>query len=115
MPPKWSIDPDILAKEVEETFFRSSGPGGQHRNKSETGVRLVHRPSGIVVTATERRSQSQNRAVAMERLVAVLKSKNHRPKKRRPTRPTRGSKERRLTAKRVRSSVKANRRKPTSE
>ena len=47
------------------TFFKSPGPGGQHKNKTESGVRLFHRPTGILVTATERRSQFQNRAVAL--------------------------------------------------
>ena len=40
----------------DEEFFVASGPGGQHRNRTESGVRLTHRPTGIVVLATERRS-----------------------------------------------------------
>src|SRR3990170_3122051 len=58
-------DAQLLA-ECREEFFVASGPGGQHRNKTESGVRLAHDATGIVVTATERRSQSQNRAAALE-------------------------------------------------
>jgi protein subunit release factor B len=99
-----------LAAECEETFFVASGPGGQHRNKTESGVRLAHRPTGVVVTATERRSQAQNRGAALERLRARLQGLAHRPKPRRATKPTRGSKERRLSEKKRRGERKAGRR-----
>lgn len=112
---RWSVDSKVLATEVDETFIRAGGPGGQHRNKAETGVRLLHRPSGVVVTATERRSQSQNRAVAMDRLIHRLAKLNHRPKKRRPTRPTRASKERRLSAKKARAQLKSKRKSPPDD
>lgn len=52
--------------------MRGSGPGGQHRNKTDSGVRLLHYPTGIIVTATEDRSQHRNRVVAWERLTARL-------------------------------------------
>lgn len=58
--------------EVRVDTFRSSGAGGQHRNKTDSGVRLTHLPSGLVVTATEERSQHQNRAVAWQRLTDRL-------------------------------------------
>jgi peptide chain release factor 1 len=58
--------------DLSESFVRSSGPGGQHRNKSHTGVRLVHIPTGITAEATESRSQHRNRTVARERLMARL-------------------------------------------
>jgi protein subunit release factor B len=99
-----------LLAECEETFFTAGGPGGQHRNKTESGVRLAHPPTGVVVTATERRSQAQNRGEALERLRERLAALAHREKPRRPTRPTRGSKERRLAAKRQRGERKASRR-----
>lgn len=101
---------EALLAECDESFFVGGGPGGQHRNKTESGVRLVHRPTGITVTATERRSQLQNRGAALERLRARLQPLAHRPTPRRPTKPTRGSKERRLTEKKRRGERKASRR-----
>jgi protein subunit release factor B len=98
--------PALLA-ECEETFFVGGGPGGQHRNKTETAVRLAHPPTGVVVTATERRSQPQNRAAALERLRERLETLARKPKPRRPTKPTRGAKERRLAAKKQRGERKA--------
>ena len=68
-------DRDTLEKEVEMTFYRAGGPGGQHRNKTETAVRLVHRRSGITVTASERGSQGQNRELAWDRLIGALKKR----------------------------------------
>lgn len=99
-----------LLAECEETFFVGGGPGGQHRNKTESAVRLVHRPTGVTVTATERRSQLQNRGAALERLRERLAPLAHRPKPRRPTRPTRGSQERRIAEKKRRGDRKASRR-----
>lgn len=52
--------------------MRGTGPGGQHRNKTDSGVRLLHRPTGIIVTATEDRSQHVNREVAWGRLESRL-------------------------------------------
>jgi protein subunit release factor B len=102
-------DPALLA-ECVETFFTGSGPGGQHRNKTESAVRLTHPATGVTVTATERRSQSQNRGAALERLRGRLAALARRPKTRRATRPTRSSKERRLSEKRARGERKASRR-----
>jgi ribosome-associated protein len=96
-----------LRAECEETFFTASGPGGQHRNKTESGVRLLHRPTGLLVTATERRSQAQNRGEALERLRERLAALGVEPKKRRPTRPTRGSQERRIAEKKHRAATRA--------
>lgn len=65
--------------DVRVETFRASGPGGQHRNKTESGVRLLHVPTGVVVTATEDRSQHENRAVAWRRLEqALLRSRTDR-------------------------------------
>jgi protein subunit release factor B len=98
---------EALLSECEEAFFVAGGPGGQHRNKAATGVRLVHPPTGAVVTATERRSQAMNRAVALARLRDRLRALARTPRVRRATRPTRASKERRLAEKRRRGERKA--------
>jgi len=67
-----SLDgPDLLA-ECERTFGRGSGPGGQHRNKVQTLVKLTHRPTGTAAHAGERRSQAQNQRVALRRLRLAL-------------------------------------------
>lgn len=104
-----ALPAEALLAECDEDFFIASGPGGQHRNKTESGVRLLHRPTGVLVTATERRSQSQNRGAALERLRERLAALGHEPKVRRPTKPSRGSKLRRLDAKKHRSDVKRGR------
>lgn len=113
--PKHPTDPDALIPDCDLSFVRDSGPGGQHRNKRETGVRLVHRATGLVVMATERRSQAMNRALAFERMAKKLEAAQHRPKRRRPTRPTRASVKRRLDAKSKQSGKKAGRRKPSDD
>ncbi len=105
-----ALPDEALLAACEETFFVGGGPGGQHRNKTASGVRLAHRPTGVVVTATERRSQLQNRGAALERLRKRLESLAREVKPRRATRPTRGSKERRLAAKKHAGDKKAERR-----
>ncbi len=114
-PPPYSLHPRALESATQVEFFVAGGPGGQHRNKTETGVRLHHAPSGIIVTATERRSRIANLEAAWERLRARLAQLNVVPKKRHATRPTRGSKERRLGAKAHDAVRKQARRRPTRE
>lgn len=62
----------IREKDLEESFARSSGPGGQHVNKVSTAVTLKHLPSGVSVTVQDSRSQARNRALALERLLGAL-------------------------------------------
>jgi len=90
-----------LARDCEITPFKSSGPGGQKKNKTESSVRVRHLPSGVVRIATESRSQLRNRAAALARVLGELKRRARKPKPRRPTKPTHAAVERRLVAKRL--------------
>lgn len=74
-----AISPAELLKEIAEIRTRRSGPGGQHRNKTETAVVLVHEPTGISAEASERRSQAENRSVALGRLRMKLALEHRSP------------------------------------
>ncbi len=63
-----TLSVESLLKQCEVNFGRISGPGGQHRNKVETAVRLVHKPTELEGYATERRKQYENRIMAIRRL-----------------------------------------------
>ncbi len=106
---EYQTDRASLERDCTEAFFIASGHGGQHRNKVETGVRLIHRPSGLCVTATERRSQYANREKAFERMAERLEKWQHHPAKRIPTRSTKASHERRLQTKRRTGLIKQQR------
>ncbi|NVI98429.1 peptide chain release factor-like protein [Myxococcus sp. AM009] len=101
------LDDEALLKACEVDYFIASGPGGQHRNTTASGVRLTHAPTELSVSATERRSQVQNKGVALERLREGLKVLTFVPKVRRATKPTAGSKRRRLEGKKRTSEKKA--------
>jgi protein subunit release factor A len=105
-----ALPDELLMAECRVDVFVGGGPGGQHRNTTESAIRLTHAPTGVSVTATERRSQLQNRGVALERLRRTLSAMAREPKPRRPTRPTRGSQERRIEAKKRAARKKADRR-----
>ena len=103
---KFDTDPKILKKQVIIETYRSSGPGGQRKNKVETAVRLKHLPSGLTVIATEHRSQAENRKLALERLRERL-IKLNRPRKRRiPTSVSMKDIDKRIEEKKIRSKKK---------
>ncbi len=107
-------DEELLAQCRVETF-RAGGPGGQHQNMTESGVRLVHLATGVRVVAREERSQHRNREVALARLRARLEALNQRPEPRVPTRVPASEKRRRLEAKRRKAATKRLRRPPGAE
>jgi ribosome-associated protein len=106
----YATDESALLRDTDLEVFTGGGPGGQHRNKTQNAVRLHHRPSGLIVTATERRSLEANRKAAFERLVEKLVKLNHVPRPRKKTRPGRGAVERRLKEKKHGARKKADRR-----
>ena len=107
-------DESLLAECRVETF-RSGGPGGQHQNTTESGVRLVHLPTGIRVVAREERSQHRNRAIALQRLRAALEEHNRVEEPRVPTKVPPSQKRKRLEEKRRRGRKKQQRKPPDTD
>ena len=105
-----ALSDDALLAECDVDVFVGSGPGGQHRNKTESAVRLRHRPTGLLITATERRSQLMNRDAALQRLRDRLRALAFVPAKRVATRPSRSAKRRRIEDKKRLSQKKQSRR-----
>jgi len=114
-PIAYPTDRESLERDCEISFFVAGGPGGQHRNKVATGVRLVHRPSGAVVTATERRSQAANREAAFARMAERLRTASIAPTPRVATRPSAMARAHWRALKRRRSDIKRSRRPPREE
>ncbi len=98
-----------LLAECEVEAYRSSGPGGQKKNKTESSVRVRHVPTGLMRIATESRSQIRNREAALQRVFDALEARRRKPKPRVATKPSRAAKERRIESKRRVSEVKRQR------
>jgi ribosome-associated protein len=126
-------------RELDERFVRASGPGGQNVNKVATAVELRFDVAGsslphdvkqrlralagrrmtgegvLLIDSREHRTQTQNREAARERLVALIRQATMVPVRRKPTKTTKGAKERRLTTKKRRATIKARRAKLSDE
>ena len=106
---------DELLRECEVETFRSSGPGGQHVNKTESAVRLRHLPSGLTVTAQEERSQHRNKSICLQKLREKIGKLSYRAPKRVPTKVSKAAKHRKLDAKTRRGQIKRLRAKPSGD
>lgn len=108
-------DDDALLQQCRVETFRSGGPGGQHQNVTESGVRLVHLPTGVRASARDERSQHRNRALALRRLRQKLTELAREEKPRIPTRVPKSQKQKRLDEKKRRGRTKRMRRPPAGE
>jgi len=108
-------DDDALLDQCRVETFRSGGPGGQHQNVTESGVRLVHLPTGVRASAREERSQHRNRALALKRLREKLEALTRSEKPRVATRVPKAQKRKRLDEKKRRGQTKKLRKPPPPE
>lgn len=106
-----SSDGELLSHCRIDTF-RSGGKGGQHQNTTESGVRLVHHPTGVVVIARDERSQHRNRQIALQRLRKKLREMARPKRKRKTSKVPRKEKRKRLENKRRHSRKKKLRKPP---
>lgn len=106
---------EIKDSEIAIDYYRASGPGGQHRNTTDSAVRIRHLPTGIVVQASESRSQLRNREIAMQRLAVALKKRLQKRRLRIATKVPRRAVEKRLVQKSIVSGKKRLRDKPDAE
>jgi len=113
--PVLPADDEALLAQCRIETFRAGGPGGQHQNVTESGVRLVHLPTGIRVVARDERSQHRNRALALARLRRKLEELGRGEKPRISTKVPGSQKRKRLEAKRRKGETKRLRRQPDPE
>ena len=106
---------EALLKQCRVATFRSGGKGGQHQNTTDSGVRMVHEPTGVRAASRGERSQHRNKAIALERLRKKLEKRNSRRRPRISTRIPGREKQKRLDEKRRRARIKDLRRQPPSE
>ncbi len=90
---------DKLLQECEVQTFKASGKGGQHVQKTDSAVRLIHRPTGIRVTSQQERSQYLNKKICLEKLQKKLVERGKKRKRRIPTKKPRAAKEKVLKEK----------------
>jgi ribosome-associated protein len=105
-------DDEELLRECRVDVFRAGGPGGQHQNTTESGVRLTHLPTGVTAVARDHRSQHRNRRLALERLRVRIELLQEKPKPRIATRPSRASKNKGMKLKKQKSAKKRLRKRP---
>ena len=106
---------EALLAECDVQVFRATGPGGQSVNTTDSAVRLIHRPTGIVIVARRERSQLRNKLDAVRRLRTRIAEAQRPRAPRHATKPSRSAVQRRLTSKAKASAKKVTRRKPTTD